>query len=115
MYTSDGQILTSVLADSPTAAASLCCDAGAIAEAHEFNLAVVASVCISRDRPGEALVILTACGIGQERLVGSAGDISGDHDRTRGGEELRSCARWKPQRAQRYLLALGAPRVSSPP
>lgn len=87
MYTSDGQILTSVFVDSPNPAASLCCEAGAIAEAHKLNLAVVASVCVSRDGPEAPFVILTPCGICQERLAYFGGDVQvavpHPHDPTR--------------------------------
>lgn len=75
MYTSDGRILTSVYVDSPNAAASLCCEAGAIAEAHKLNLSVAATVCVSRDRPDAPFVILTPCGICQERLAYWGGDV----------------------------------------
>lgn len=75
MYVSDGRILTSVFVDSPNAAASLCCETGAIAEAHKLNLAVVATVCVSREKPGDPFVILTPCGICQERLAHWGGDV----------------------------------------
>lgn len=75
MYASDGRILTSVFVDSPNAAASLCCETGAIAEAHKLGLGIVASVCVSRERPDEPFVILTPCGICQERLAHWGGDV----------------------------------------
>ena len=75
MYASDGRILTSVFVDAPNAAATLCCETGAIAEAHKLNLAVAASVCVSREGPGAPFVILTPCGICQERLAYWGGDV----------------------------------------
>lgn len=69
MYLSDGRIVTSVFVDAPNAAAGLCCETGAIAEAHKVNLAVMASVCVSRESPNAPFVILTPCGIWQERLA----------------------------------------------
>lgn len=75
MYVSDGRILTSVFVDAANAAASLCCETGAIAEAHKLNPAVVASVCVSRDSPHAPFVILTPCGICQERLAFWGGDV----------------------------------------
>lgn len=75
MYTSDGQILTSVFVDAPNDAATLCCETGAIAEAHKLNLAVTASVCVSREQPDAPFVILTPCGICQERLAYWGGDV----------------------------------------
>jgi len=75
MYTSDGRILTSVYVDAPNAAAELCCETGAIAEAHKLAVAVRASVCVSRDDPGSLFVILAPCGICQERLAFWGGDV----------------------------------------
>lgn len=75
MYTDDGRILTSVFVDAPNDSATLCCETGAIAEAHKLNVAIMASVCVSRDRQGSPFVILTPCGICQERLAFWGGDV----------------------------------------
>ena len=75
MYASDGRILTSVFLEAPNQAATLCCETGAIAEAHKLNVAVVASVCVARTRPDEPFEILTPCGICQERLAYWGGDV----------------------------------------
>lgn len=75
MYTSDGRILTSVFVEAPNQAATLCSETGAIAEAHKLNLAVAASVCVSRERPDAQFQILTPCGICQERLAYWGGDV----------------------------------------
>lgn len=72
MYASVGRILTSMFVDSPNAAASLYCEGGAIAEAHKLNLAVVATVCVSRDGPDAPFVILTPLR-DLSRAVGSLG------------------------------------------
>ena len=68
LYTSEGNILTSVFFDSPNEAANLCHETGAICEAFRRELKVTASVCVSRERPEEPFVILAPCGICQERL-----------------------------------------------
>lgn len=75
MYASDGRILSSVFVDAPNLAASRCCETGAIAEAHKLNLAVTASVCVSRERSNAPFLILTPCGICQERLAHWGGDV----------------------------------------
>lgn len=78
MYLADGRIVTSVYVEAPNAAATLCCETGAIAEAHKLDLAVVASVCVSRETPSAPFIILTPCGICQERLAywGSAVQVA---------------------------------------
>lgn len=75
MYASDGRILTSVFLDAPNMAASLCCETGAIAEAHKLKPAIVASVCVARNDPDDPFVILSPCGICQERLAHWGGDV----------------------------------------
>ena len=69
MYVEGGRVLTSVFAQSPNGAAGLCHETGAICEAHKLNLAVTASVCVSRETKRDPFVILTPCGICQERLA----------------------------------------------
>ncbi|WP_199290282.1 cytidine deaminase [Leptolyngbya sp. FACHB-36] len=69
MYTETGRILTSVYVDAPNAAACLCHETGAICEAHRLNERICASVCVSREQDNEPYVILTPCGICQERLA----------------------------------------------
>jgi cytidine deaminase len=75
MYTEDGRILTSVFAESPNDAAGLCHETGAICEAHKLGVAVTASVCVARYTENDPFVILTACGICQERLAFWGGDV----------------------------------------
>lgn len=75
MYTENGNILTSVFAESPNDAAGLCHETGAICEAHKLNARVTASVCVSRETENDPFVILTACGVCQERLAFWGGDV----------------------------------------
>lgn len=49
MHVEDGRVLTSVFAESPNGAAGFFHETGAICEAHKLNLAVTASVCVSRE------------------------------------------------------------------
>ena len=69
LYTSEGDILTSVCFDCPNDSAILCHETGAICEANRRGGRVTASVCVSRETPEDSFVILTPCGICQERLV----------------------------------------------
>lgn len=69
LYLEDGRVLTSVCLETPNEAANLCHETGAICEAYRLGLRVTASVCVSREGPGEAFVILTPCGVCQERLA----------------------------------------------
>jgi cytidine deaminase len=68
MYTQDGDLLTSIGADSPNPAASLCYETGCLCEAQKLGRAVAASVCVCRPANSEKILILTPCGICQERL-----------------------------------------------
>jgi cytidine deaminase len=68
---STGEILTSVgTVGTLNPGATLCHETGAILEAHKRRLEVTASVCVARsDRGHDRFVILTPCGICQERLM----------------------------------------------
>lgn len=68
MYTEDREILTSVFFEPKWGSAMLCAEAGAICEAEKLNKRVVASVCVSRLNGESPILILTPCGICQERL-----------------------------------------------
>lgn len=68
LYTENGQFLVSVALESYNASACLCMETGAMCEAQKYNLKVTHSLCISRDHENEEPLILTACGICQERL-----------------------------------------------
>ena len=69
IYTENGQILTSVCFDSPNEIANLCHETGAYCEANRLGLRVTASVCVSRPSPEEPFIILSPCGVCQERLA----------------------------------------------
>jgi cytidine deaminase len=75
MYTEDWRILTSVAAEAHNTAAVLCHETGAICEAHKHNVAVTASVCVSRLAEDDPFMILTPCGIRQERPAFWGGDV----------------------------------------
>lgn len=68
MYTADGDILTSVLFEPEWGGGGLCAETGAICEAEKLNKRITASVCVSRLSGTGPIVILTPCGICQERL-----------------------------------------------
>jgi cytidine deaminase len=75
MYTADGRVRTSVYAASPNDQAELCVETGASCEAHKLNVPIAASVCVSRETEKEPFIILTPCGICQERLAFWGGDV----------------------------------------
>lgn len=68
MYTDDGQILTSIVFDPEWGGGGLCAETGAICEAVKLDKQITASVCVSRLSGDSPIVILTPCGICQERL-----------------------------------------------
>ena len=69
MYTDDGEILLSTSPEALNECASLCHEVGALCEAYKKNKRVTATVCVSRDDKGARAIILTPCGICQERLL----------------------------------------------
>lgn len=68
LYTDDGQILTSVVFQPEWGGGGLCAETGAICEAVKLDKRVTASVCVSRLSGDSPILILTPCGISQERL-----------------------------------------------
>ncbi len=46
----------------------LCMETGAILEAHKLNTKITHSICIGREDENAAFLILTPCGVCQERL-----------------------------------------------
>lgn len=68
MYTEDGDVLTSVFFEPEWGSGMLCAETGAICEAEKRNKRVTASVCVSRLSGADPVVVLTPCGICQERL-----------------------------------------------
>jgi cytidine deaminase len=73
--TVSGKILTSVPPDTQNDSLSLCVEVGAYLEAHKLNEAVTHSICVSRETEKSDFMILTPCGICQERLVYWGGDV----------------------------------------
>lgn len=73
--TKSGKILTSVAPDTKNDGLSLCMEVGAILEAHKLNEGVTHSLCIYREDENSPFVVLTPCGICQERLVHWGGDV----------------------------------------
>lgn len=69
VYLEDGSIITSVCFDSPNEATNLCHETGAYCEAYRRNLKVIASVCVVRENSRSQYIILTPCGVCQERLA----------------------------------------------
>ena len=69
MRTEDDQYLISVYLESSNDAANLCMETGAMCEAQKYDLKVTHSLCMSRKSESEEPLILTACGICQERLM----------------------------------------------
>lgn len=67
--TNTGRIITSVCFDAPNEGVSLCHEAGAFCEANRLGERVIASVCVSRSTPDRPFLILTPCGVCQERLA----------------------------------------------
>ena len=68
MYTESGHILTSVAPEVINASTELCMETGAILEAHKLNTKITHSICIAREDENASFVILTPCGVCQERL-----------------------------------------------
>ncbi len=73
--TSSGKILTSVAPDTKNDALSLCMEVGALLEAHKLNEKVTHSLCLYRENEYSDYLILSPCGICQERLVHWGGDV----------------------------------------
>ncbi|EGX7690558.1 cytidine deaminase [Vibrio parahaemolyticus] len=73
--TRTGKILTSVAPDVKNDALSLCMEVGAYLEAHKLDEAVTHSLCICREDENGDFLVLSPCGICQERLVHWGGDV----------------------------------------
>ncbi len=65
-YTSDGEILTSTYNKNTHAA--LCYETGIICEAHKRNIQITSIITILRRTDSDKILIITPCGICQERL-----------------------------------------------
>ena len=75
LYTADGDILTSVFFEPEWGGGGLCAETGAICEAEKLGKRVTASVCVSRLSSDDPIMILTPCGICQERLFHWGGEV----------------------------------------
>ena len=75
LYTEQGDVLTSVFFEPEWGGGGLCAETGAILEAHRRNQRVVAIVCMSRLSGDSPIVVLTPCGICQERLFHWGPDV----------------------------------------
>ena len=69
LRTTSGKILTSVAPETKNDALSLCMEVGACLEAHKLDEAVTHSLCICRETESGPFLILSPCGICQERLI----------------------------------------------
>jgi cytidine deaminase len=67
-FPGDGDVLTSVFFEPEWGSGMLCAETGAICEAEKLGKRVTASVCVSRLSGEDPVLILTPCGICQERL-----------------------------------------------
>ncbi len=68
MSTGEGAVLTSLYTDRGYGSAGLHYETGAICEAHQLGHTVTASACVVRAPHSDRILILTPCGICQERL-----------------------------------------------
>ncbi|MEZ8123879.1 cytidine deaminase [Vibrio splendidus] len=73
--TDSGKILTSIAPDTKNDALSLCMEVGAYLEAHKLNERVTHSLCLCRESENDEFLILSPCGVCQERLVHWGGDV----------------------------------------
>lgn len=76
LATESGKILTSVAPETKNDALALCMEVGACLEAHKINEKITHSLCLCRESPASEIIILTPCGICQERLSHWGGDVS---------------------------------------
>lgn len=70
-----GEILTSVAPDIKNESLGLCMEVGAYLEAHKLDEVVTHSLCVSRENEATEFIILTPCGVCQERLVYWGGNV----------------------------------------
>lgn len=73
--TESGKILTSIAPDTKNDALSLCMEVGAYLEANKLNERVTHSLCLCRESENDEFLILSPCGVCQERLVHWGGDV----------------------------------------
>lgn len=68
MMSQEGTILTSVAPEVINASTELCIETGAILEAHKLNTQITHTICVIREDEDAEFIILTPCGVCQERL-----------------------------------------------
>lgn len=73
VYTNDGEILTSTYNKQTNA--MLCYETGAICEAHKLNKKITAVICLLRRTGSDKVLVVTPCGICQERLYYWGDDV----------------------------------------
>ena len=78
----NGDILTGVGFSPEWGGGGLCAETGPICEAFKRDAKIVASVCVSRPSLNERPIVLTPCGICQERLIywGGAVEVAVPHE-----------------------------------
>jgi cytidine deaminase len=98
MATEDGSILTGVSFQPEWGGGGLCAETGPICEAAKLNARIIASVCISRLSGSAPVVILTPCGICQERLFhcGGAVEVAVPDPNRPGGWQARTLDQIQP-------------------
>ena len=64
----DDQYFTSVAIETSNGGASLCIEVGAMCEAHKYKICVTHSLCLVREDESSPFIVLSPCGICQERL-----------------------------------------------
>ncbi len=74
IYTESGRVITSTAPNCLNDGVSLCHETGAFCEAYKLGEKIVASICVHQGEDGENIV-LTPCGICQERLYLYGGDV----------------------------------------
>ena len=74
MYTADGEILTATAIAVVNESVSLCHETGAMCEAYARDKRITATVCVHKNNDGR-FVILSPCGVCQERLWYWGGDV----------------------------------------
>jgi cytidine deaminase len=75
MYSSDGDIFSSIMFLPDWGGGGLCAETGALLEANKLGKQITASVCVSRLTGESPIVILSPCGICQERLFHWGGEV----------------------------------------
>ncbi len=68
MRLSDGTFISSISPDFPNAASSVCMELGGMLTAANQDLAVTHTICLVRNDEHSPIMVLTPCGVCQERL-----------------------------------------------